>query len=69
MLWKKKIENNEELSHFMNKINRDTGYFSDSGGLLKQAVTRLHAKSKTQPSDESIQKFLDYVKTACPTRL
>ena len=64
-----KIANNEELSQFMNKINRDTGYFSGSEGSLKQAVTRLHAKSKNQTSDENVNQFLNYVKTACPTRL
>ena len=65
----KKIENHGELSQFMNKINRDTGYFSGSEGALKQAVTRLHAKNKNQPSGKSVNQFLDYVKTACPTRL
>ena len=65
----KKIENNEELSKFMPKINRDTGYFSGSGGLLKQAITRLHARNKNQPSEDSVQQFLDHIKKVCPTRL
>ncbi len=66
----KQIENHEELSQFMEKINRDMAYFSGSEGALRRAVVRLHTREgKAAPGRESINQFLNDVKKHCPTSL
>ncbi len=64
------IENYEELSQFMGKINRDMAYFSGSEGALRRAIVRLHTREgKTAPPLNSLNQFLNDVKKHCPTVL
>ncbi len=64
------ITNHEELSQFMEKINRDMAYFSGSEGALGRAIARLHTREgKTTPHRESLNQFLNDVKKHCPTSL